>query len=190
MVAAKVLLSEPCSSMQIPNSSQNYFELFGFSPSFELDIERLHTEQQKLQSVYHPDRHVSAADQERRLSVQMAAWINQAYETLRDPVKRSRYLLEITGAEMADESATTADSQFLMEQIELRESLDACRQADDGLDRCDEIEVRLRQRATELASEFVECFNEGNLDAAQDRSRKMQFVQRIQEQLAELQFAA
>lgn len=174
--------------MQILDSTQNYFELFGFSPGFELDTGRLHDEQQRLQSVYHPDRYVGASDREKRESVQMAAWINQAYETLRDPVKRSRYLLEINGAELLDESTTTADTGFLMEQIELREALDACRESSNGLNCCAEIETQLEQRASELAAEFVGFFEQGDLDSAQHSSRKMQFIQRIQDQLAELQF--
>ena len=188
MVAAKVLPSEPWPSMQTPDSTQNYFELFGFSPGFEIDASRLHAEQQRLQSVYHPDRYVGASDREKRESVQLAAWINQAYETLRDPVKRSRYLLEINGAELVDESTTTADTVFLMEQIELREALDACRKSSNGLNCCAEIESQLVQRASELAAEFVGFFEQGDLDSAQHSSRKMQFIQRIQDQLAELQF--
>ena len=120
--------------------------------------------------------------------MQMAARVNEAYETLRDPVRRSRYLLEISGAELVDESATTSDTAFLMEQIELREALDECRKASDGLNRCDAIEAKLAKRADELAQDFVHCLDQPDLDAAQDRSRKMQFIQRIQQQLSELRF--
>lgn len=174
--------------MQSSDLTQNYFELFGFPPAFDLDPGMLRSEQRRLQSLYHPDRHVGADARARRLSVQMAARVNEAFETLRDPVKRSRYLLEISGAEIVDESKTTSDTTFLMEQIELREALDACRDAGDGLARCDEIESRLADRADELAQEFVRFFEQRDLGAAQDRSRKMQFIQRIQQQLSELRF--
>ena len=174
--------------MQFPELSQNYFELFGLNPVFDIDLAVLHARQQRLQATCHPDRHVGACDQERRLSVQMASWVNQAYETLRDPVKRSRYLLEIKGASLPDDSATTSDTAFLMEQIELREAVEACRHGDNALERSEEIEIGLRQRADELAQDFVEHFAAGRIDAAIDSSRKMQFVQRIQQQLAELQF--
>ena len=174
--------------MQSPDLNQSYFELFGLPPAFTIDRARLLTAQQRLQSSYHPDRHVNENDRDRRLSVQIASWINQAYETLQDPVKRSRYLLEISGADIPDDSTTTSDTEFLMEQIELREAVDACRQAQDGLVQCQQIEDRLTQRATELASEFVVCFDAEDLGGAVTLSRKMQFVQRIQHQLGELQF--
>jgi molecular chaperone HscB len=174
--------------MQSPDLRQNYFELFGLTPAFALDRGQLLAAQQSLQSSYHPDRHVNENDHDRRLSVQIASWINQAYETLQDPVKRARYLLEISGADIPDDSTTTADTEFLMEQIELREAVDACRQAEDGLEQCRHIENRLTQRATELADEFVACFEADDLGGAVTLSRKMQFIQRIQQQLGELQF--
>ncbi len=174
--------------MQTLDPSQNYFELFGLESVFEIDTDRLQAEQQRLQAAYHPDRYASAGERERRLSVQMSSWVNQAFETLRDPVKRARYLLEINGAEMPDDAETTSDSAFLMEQMALREELDACRQAEDGIDCCAQIDSRLRQRASELARDFVDYLEAGKMDMAIESSRKMQFIQRIQQQLQELQF--
>ena len=174
--------------MQSPDLSQTYFELFGLNPVFDLEHSRLHAEQQRLQAIYHPDRHVNASDRDKRVSVQVASWVNQAYETLQDPVKRSRYLLEINGVDIPDDSTTTSDAEFLMEQIELREEVESCRHGEDGLQRSDEIENRLTQRADELAAEFVSYFEISEFDKAMASSRKMQFVQRIQQQLGELQF--
>ena len=174
--------------MQSPDLSQNYFELFGINPVFDIDHRRLHAEQQRLQATYHPDRYVSASEQDKRVSVQVASWVNQAYETLQDPVKRSRYLLEINGADIPDDSTTTSDSEFLMEQIELREQVESCRHGEDGLQRSYQIETRLAERADELAREFVSHFSDGHYDEAIVSSRKMQFIQRIQQQLSELQF--
>ena len=174
--------------MQSPDLSQTYFELFGINPAFDIDSSRLHAEQQRLQAAYHPDRYVSASEHDKRISVQVASWINQAYETLQDPVKRSRYLLEISGATIPDESSTTSDAEFLMEQIELREEVESCRHSDDPLQQCERIENRLEQTAAQLANEFVLHFEAQDLDNAMLISRKMQFIQRIQQQLSELQF--
>ena len=174
--------------MQSPDFSQTYFELFELNPVFEIDARRSHAEQQRLQAIYHPDRYVNASDRDKRVSVQVASWINQAYETLQDPVKRSRYLLEISGATISDDSSTTSDTEFLMEQIELREEVESCRHSEDALHHSEQIELRLAQRADQLASEFVANFDTPDLDAALLSSRKMQFIQRIQQQLSELQF--
>ncbi len=174
--------------MQSPDFRQNYFELFGIPPTFDVDRAALHAAQQRLQANCHPDRFANASNREKRLSVQTAAWVNQAFDTLRDPVKRSRYLLELEGAELPDDSATTSDGAFLMEQLELREALERCRDADDGLARCEAIATTLESRARELAQAFVTHFEAREFDAAAAASHKMQFIQRLQQQQAELRF--
>jgi molecular chaperone HscB len=174
--------------MQSPDLSQNYFELFGLPVAFDVDRAQLQSELRRLQASFHPDRHVNGSDRERRMSVQVASWINQAQETLQDPVKRSRYLLEISGAEVVDDSATTSDTGFLMEQLELREEIEACREGADGLRRSQQVADRLAQRADQLARDFVDSFTAGDLALATQISHKMQFIQRIQQQLDELQF--
>ena len=174
--------------MQPPEQGQNYFELFGIEPAFDIDREQLQVKQRELQSSFHPDRHVNASERDKRLSIQMASWVNQAHEVLKDPVKRARYLLEMSAAEIPDDSATTSDTAFLMEQIELRERVDSCRERDDGLELSWQIEKELAARGEALARQFVLAFDDNNLTTAVETYRKMQFIQRIQHQLSELQF--
>jgi len=181
-------LNKPSSPMQSPDPSQSYFELFGLEPSFDVDRASLQAEQRSLQARYHPDRHVNASDRDKRLSIQVASWINQAFETLQDPVKRARYLLEISDVALPDDSATTSDSEFLMEQLELREAVESCRDHADGLGHSEKIALKLEQRASELAGDFVSAYDASDFDKAMQAHQKMQFIQRIQQQLSELQF--
>lgn len=174
--------------MQLLDFKKNYFDLFDMNVTFEVDKKALHERQQRLQSLFHPDRFVNADEQEKRLSVQQAAWVNEAYQTLENPVKRARYMLEVSGLELNDDTETTSDSAFLMDQMALREQLDACRDHEDPLSQCDQIELSLKGREQQLSDEFIEIFESGDLDAARIVSRKMLFIQRIQEQVAELQF--
>ena len=152
--------------MQSPNFNQTYFELFGLEPVFDIDSGKLQQTQQDLQASYHPDRFVAAGEQEKRVSVQMASLVNQAYDTLRDPVKRSRYLLELSGAELPDDSATTADAEFLMEQIELREQIEACREREDGLEHSAVLAAGLETRAQQLARAFVASYAASDFEQA------------------------
>ncbi len=173
--------------MQILDLKQSYFELFGLDLTFEIDLKRLSSAQQRLQAVYHPDRFVNASEQDKRLSVQQASWINEAFETLSKPVKRARYMLELRGLELNDESETTSDTAFLMEQIALREEIEECRTNADPLGCCDRIMDKLRSKADQFGSEFITNFAQGQLDDARISSRKMQFIQRILEQLIDFQ---
>ena len=134
--------------------SQNYFELFGMQPSFQVDLDTLAKNQTRLQTNFHPDRYVNASERERRLSVQMMALINEAGKTLKNPVSRGAYLLKMNGVELADESQTTSDMAILMEQMEIREAMEACRNQPDGLDRCETIEAKLSRRSDEIAASF------------------------------------
>jgi molecular chaperone HscB len=173
--------------MQTLDLKQSYFNLFGLKLSFDIDIGQLHSEQQRLQAIYHPDRFVNAGEQDRRISVQQASWINQAFETLSNPVKRARYMLELSGLELNDESETTSDTVFLMEQLAIREEIDECRSDADPLCCCDHIASKLRSKAEQFGSEFIASFNQGQLEEARQSSRKMQFIQRILDQLTDFQ---
>lgn len=174
--------------MQVLDFKKNYFELFELEPGFVVDKALLHANQQMLQSAYHPDRYVNANEQDKRLSVQQASWVNEAYQTLSNPVKRARYLLELNGLELNDETETTSDMTFLMEQLELREQLDDCSHQPDPLACCEQIESKIKFRAQQLADEFVENFESDKFENARIISRKMQFIHRIQAQVLELQF--
>ncbi len=174
--------------MQALDFNKNYFELFGIEADFNVDKSALHSQQHQLQAMFHPDRFVTASEQDRRLSVQQASLVNEAYQTLINPVKRARYMLKVSGLELNDENETTSDIDFLMEQITLMEQLEACREHADPLAQCDQIEANLKCRAQQLSDEFAHSFEAGDLCGARIISRKMQFIQRIQEQVAELQF--
>jgi molecular chaperone HscB len=111
--------------------SKNYFELFGLPVGYIVDTEQLSAHYRELQRAVHPDRFANATEQERRLSMQGAVRINEAYETLKDPVLRASYLLSLNGIEMEHGRETTRDAAFLMEQMELREELEAARDKPD-----------------------------------------------------------
>jgi len=81
------------------DSGRNHFELFGLPVAFEVDMTRLAETYRELQRALHPDRFANASDRERRLSVQQAARVNEAYQILRSPLRRARYLLELRGVE-------------------------------------------------------------------------------------------
>ena len=168
------------------STEHNYFELFDLKPSFAIDLDALHEQQIKLQGDYHPDRAVAGSDQEKRIAVQKAAWVNEAYATLKNPVKRAHYLLELQGIEK-DDNQTTADASFLMEQISYREAMDECRTNTDPLDCIDHVRDKLKSRFADFSAEFNEQYEAADYQAAQESARKMMFVQKILDQLADLQ---
>lgn len=159
----------------------NHFSLFGLPVAFALDAAALQPVWRELQRQYHPDRfaHADAAGQ--RQAMQMASRINSAYETLRDPVKRARYLLELAGHGIDGERGTVADTDFLMAQMELREQLDEAV----SLGEIEAIEDEAQDWLDNLLREFPLDYQAQEWSEAADTLRKMQFMTRLLDEVRE-----
>jgi molecular chaperone HscB len=159
---------------------QNHFDLFGLSPMFSIEGEALERSYREIQSKVHPDRFAHAGDAERRASLQWTTRVNEAYRTLKDPVQRAKHLLELHGVDVAFETNTAMPPEFLMQQMELRESLEEAKTPAS----LDEMRKRLRQNKTELQKQIAEA-----LDTRKDYAgaaglvRKLQFLDRLDEEI-------
>jgi molecular chaperone HscB len=100
------------------------FELFDVAPRFALDREALDARWRALQGEVHPDRFASEGGAAQRVAMQWAVRVNEAYQRLKDPVRRAAYLCELNGAPIDAESNTTMPPAFLVQQMEWREALD------------------------------------------------------------------
>jgi len=107
------------------NNLGNYFALFSLPLTFQQDELEIKSSFLKLQREIHPDNFVDATVQEKRLSIEYAAFVNQAYQTLSDPLKRAIYLLSLRGIDVKSETDLEMPLDFLTEQIDLREKLAA-----------------------------------------------------------------
>ncbi|MBR7784595.1 Fe-S protein assembly co-chaperone HscB, partial [Undibacterium luofuense] len=83
---------------------QNHFELFQLAPRFSLDMAQLDAAYREVQSQVHPDKFVQASEAEKRVAMQWATRANEAYQTLKKPLKRASYLCEIHGVDLETES--------------------------------------------------------------------------------------
>src|SRR5512139_2196483 len=101
----------------------DHFALFGIKPLFRLDLSDLDSRYRDIQAQVHPDRFAHATEIERRLSMQWATQANEAYQTLKKPLERAKYLLHLTGHDIKAESNTAMPADFLMEQLEWREAV-------------------------------------------------------------------
>lgn len=163
------------------SAGKNHFELFGLAVAFEVDQELLALRFRELQRAVHPDRFANASEQEKRLSVQQAAQINEAFQVLKSSLSRARYLLELNGLPL-DDSDTQMDPGFLMEQIELREALGEVRGKADPFDALNRVRDDIEGRERELIRSLQQAFADGGreaLEGARETVRKMQFMQRL-----------
>jgi len=171
-----------------PILTQNYFELFSLPQQYVLERTDLDVRYRKLQRTAHPDRYASASDQERRISMQQATHINEAYQVLKDPLRRGRYLLELRGQVIEDQQSTHQDPEFLMRQIELREALGEIRRQDDPLLALDRLAREIQAQYRALESELAQALDAGGeTEQAVTLVLKMQYFMRLQSEVQELE---
>ena len=106
------------------NLLSNDFEIFGVAPAFALDRDALDKRWKDLQREAHPDRFAAADAQAQRQAMQWSVRINEAYQRLKDPLKRAAYLCELNGAPIQAENNTAMPATFLMQQMQWREDLE------------------------------------------------------------------
>lgn len=116
----------------MPDFQQNHFELFGLPQRFAVDLARLDRSYRALQSRVHPDRFAAASPAERLHSMQIATRVNEAYQTLKSPRDRARYLLSLHGVDTGEDTNTAMPAAFLMRQMEWREAVEETLQARDA----------------------------------------------------------
>ncbi len=103
---------------------ENDFALFGLPARFAQDRTQIDIQWRVLQGEVHPDRFAAQGASAQRLAMQWAVRVNEAYQRLKDPLRRAAYLCELNGASIDAESNTAMPSGFLMQQMEWREALD------------------------------------------------------------------
>lgn len=171
---------------------KDYFALFGLLRSFDIDTQDLASRYRELQRRVHPDKYAHAPEQERRLSMQMTTRINEAFQTLKDPLARGRYLLQLAGVATDEETDTRMDAAFLVEQMELRERLaEVGDEVDVGTALAklyDEIDTRLSARVSVLSAALAEGTDSART-RARDAVREMQFLRKLLKEIEDRQEA-
>lgn len=170
--------------------SKNYFQLFNLSEDYVIDRDDLTERYRDLQRMVHPDRFASASDQERRISMQASTQINAAFQTLKDPMLRAKYLLELHGVELDLGAKSTQDMEFLMEQMELREGLAEAKDKPEPLAVVSDILRGIDRRLQALVGQLTDKFaaaTPGQLEEAREIVLKMQFLQKLQQDAASLE---
>lgn len=165
----------------------DYFTLFGLPVHYDVDGSLLLSRYQELQRQFHPDRFATYPERERLLALQQAATVNNAYQSLKHPLKRAEYMLSLHGFDLGNEQHTMRDTAFLMEQLELREQLDAIshqRDAETALaDFASRLTGMIRQRTAQMQSELAQA----SWSAAADTVRKLRFLDKLQQQVEQLE---
>ena len=99
---------ESCGKVQ-PPAPVDYFTFFGLPRKLSLDIAALEKDFYELSRKLHPDLNARAGSKEQEWSLQQSSLLNDAYRTLKDPIKRTQYLLKLEGVELEEQSKSATD---------------------------------------------------------------------------------
>jgi molecular chaperone HscB len=162
------------------NLSDDDFTLFGLAPRHGLDRAALDAQWRALQTQVHPDRFVGEGGAAQRVAMQWAVRVNEAYQRLKDPLKRGAYLCELRGAPIDAERNTAMPAAFLMQQMAWREALDDA--AD--LAAVEQIDADVAAQEQSLLNEMSALLDDrGDAVAAAQKVRALMFIGRFREDL-------
>ena len=158
--------------------SDDDFTLFGLPQRQAVDAAALASQWRALQAQVHPDRFASEGAAAQRLAMQWAVRVNEAYQRLKDPLKRAAYLCELRGVPINAENNTAMPGAFLMQQMEWREALDEAEDAA-ALQRLRAEVDAARARALSSLDWLID--EQGDFGAAAKQVRALMFIERFAE---------
>lgn len=167
--------------------SGSFFALFDLPEQFQIQSEHLTARYRELQKELHPDKHAAKSEAERRWSLQAASFVNDGYQTLSSDLSRAIYLLQRNGISIDEESDTQMDPMFLMQQMELRESLESAEASSDPFSVLDSIRKELKTAISEKLVDFVQASGQSQWNMARTIVRQWQFLDKLSRETKSLE---
>jgi molecular chaperone HscB len=165
--------------------SQDNFSLFDLPHRQAIDGLDLERRYRDVQTQVHPDKHAHLSDAEQRVAMQWATRVNEAYLTLKSPLKRAEYLLRLLGHDPQIEQNTAMPAAFLMQQMELREAVEEARQGGDG-DALDRMRRQMKKEMKAQHEALVQAIDTGHDYAgAAEIVRQLMFQEKLLQEIDE-----
>ena len=178
-VATSHLFCPTCEAVQ-PPGQRDPFARLGIGVSFDVDVEALDQRYFELQRVLHPDRFATKSAKERALSQQQATSLNEAYEILKDPLKRADHMIHLLGIEVLPEGCNQLnDPVILMEAMELREQLAGAESADT----VEKIAVTTADDIEDCEAGLALAFRGRDLDGACSLTTRLKYLRKLADEV-------
>ena len=169
---------ETCGAVQPPGQA-NHFLRLGIEPSFDIDIDWLDQHYFNMQRNLHPDRFATSSALEKSLSQQQATTINDAYETLKDPLRRADYLVGLLSVDLLPEGCNLVNDQaLLMETMELREALEEC----ETLEQVNDLSNRAQNEIKGCIEKLSKLFKDNDIEGACRQKTRLKYLKKLTEE--------
>ncbi len=176
--------SPSASELVAPDPEQDHFSRLGLEPRWGLDRGALESNYREQSKRFHPDRFVNADSRTKRLAMEHSSLINEAYATLRDPVRRAEYLVKLGGIDLDStdpkHGAPHPSQSFLIEMIEHRERLE---EAGGDLDRLETLRDEIEGQADDALDQAVDALDAGELRPAAEHLITHRYLRRFLEEI-------
>ena len=161
--------------------SINFFTLLQLPEAFDIDLETLHQNYQSIQKDIHPDRFATFDDEAKLESIKKTAQVNDAYQTLKSPIRRAEYLLQLKGINIHDEKYTAVPQDFLMQQMEWREELETHKLDKVALEK---LAQNIQKNKNDMMNQLPSFFDDKNhLNDAIRVTRELNFIEKIEQHI-------
>jgi len=161
--------------------SINFFTLLQLPEAFVIDLETLHQNYQSIQKDIHPDRFATFDDEAKLESIRKTAQVNDAYQTLKSPIRRAEYLLQLKGINIHDEKYTAVPQDFLMQQMEWREELETHKLDKVALEK---LAQNIQKNKNDMMNQLPSFFDDKNhLNDAIRVTRELNFIEKIEQHI-------
>lgn len=169
------LFCATCGAIQGPGGL-NHFARLQLAQEFEIDTDALDRRYFERQRLLHPDRFATRSPKERALSQQQATAVNEAYETLKDPLRRADYLLHLRRDQTTPEGCHLVNDQGLLtEALELREALAEAETPDDVM----ALWRRANHDIDHCIGDLAQAFARDDLDAVSRLTTRLKYLRKL-----------
>ena len=153
--------------------TQNYFELFNLPEKFQIDSVKLQENYRSIQKEIHPDRFATSTENEKTQSMIKSTQVNDAYQTLKSPTKRAKYILSLHRSV----EKITLPPDFLMQQMEWEEHLEDIEKNNKELD---QFKLTINKKYEEYSLMLsTQIDNDQNWNEAAITIDKLYFVEKL-----------
>lgn len=159
-----------------------YFTLFQLKPQFDIDTAALEQTYRTLAARFHPDKFAAASSFEQKQAMMMSATLNEAYRVLKSPIDRAAYLLKQQGIDADAPEHTSFAPEFLMQQMEWRETLEDAR-ADRNDAALSALDTEIQTEQTALEQSLAAAFRQEQYQEAAELVCQGRFFNKLRQEI-------